>query len=191
MPTIPTSPLSLKVLHPCTRTWDSLDGDTHRRYCDDCNLHVHNVSELTDHQARKLLASPGRICISGLAKSDGLLLTKDRLRDEAKHHLRRRPLLRIAAALGLISIPTALAACAQQRLQGDCNAALSDSKQTTEPEYHRLGGALPAIQHPTPPSSHPDIPAPIYPGMMQRPTLAPHRSINLPPTPAPLDPHDP
>ncbi len=165
-------PFSLKVLHPCTRSWDSLQGDNRRRYCDDCNLHVWNASELTENQARDLLAAPGRVCMGGMAKADGLLLTKERLCEEAKQHLRRRPLLRIAAALGLISIPTALAACAQ-RPAGDVSRLSGKvavpSQQNTDPPLMRPPGDLAA---PPPPVLH-DPPRPIYPGEMRLPTPPP------------------
>lgn len=150
---MPNHPISLTVLHPCTRTWNSLEsvsGDRTRRYCDQCDLHVNNVSELSDAQAHQLMLTPGRVCISGIAKSDGILLTKSRLREEARIHIRRRPLLRIAAALGLISLPTALIACNQKSTTPDSSTSSTSPQEPTtqsnNPTDGLSGSTIPQIQ---------------------------------------------
>jgi hypothetical protein len=56
---------------PCPVKWESMIGDEKRRYCEHCQLHVHNLSAMTTSERDELLA-PGaeRKCISYLTCED-------------------------------------------------------------------------------------------------------------------------
>ena len=60
----------IRIPEPCHASWDEMrqeEGD-HRRFCDHCTKHVHDLSALTERQARALLDSSFRdgvsICVS-------------------------------------------------------------------------------------------------------------------------------
>ena len=55
---------NLTVPSPCEADWDSMIGNDRMRFCEHCNLDVHNLSLLTRNQAERLVArSNGRLCI--------------------------------------------------------------------------------------------------------------------------------
>lgn len=51
-----------KIKAPCPKKWDELDGDAKRRFCSECKLHVHNLSEMSARERSDFLCSPGRKC---------------------------------------------------------------------------------------------------------------------------------
>lgn len=55
-----------KIAKPCPKLWSELDGEGRRRFCEQCQHHVHNLSEMTPQEQRKLLASSKkeRICVA-------------------------------------------------------------------------------------------------------------------------------
>lgn len=56
---------------PCPANWDEMKGDEKKRYCEHCQLHVHNLSEMTPDEQRDLLSSDDtRKCISYVARID-------------------------------------------------------------------------------------------------------------------------
>lgn len=49
---------------PCSEDWDSMTGTDLIRFCEHCQLSVHDVSEMNSKQFRRLLArSRGRLCV--------------------------------------------------------------------------------------------------------------------------------
>jgi len=61
------SRLHLPIQNPCHEDWTAMpsDGDA-RRFCDQCNQHVHDLSSMTEHGARTVLAerrANGRVCV--------------------------------------------------------------------------------------------------------------------------------
>jgi hypothetical protein len=68
----------MRVASPCPTSWDAMKGDNRARYCDLCDLHVYNISELTRKEVTKLIAEKeGRICARLYKRTDGTVLTKD------------------------------------------------------------------------------------------------------------------
>ena len=68
----------LRIASPCQTSWEQMRGDDRARFCESCNLHVYNISELTRKQAEALIASTeGRICARMYRRADGTVLTKD------------------------------------------------------------------------------------------------------------------
>lgn len=50
---------------PCPKDWKQMQGDGKRRYCEHCQLHVHNLSAMSPSEQRSLLASAqDRICVA-------------------------------------------------------------------------------------------------------------------------------
>lgn len=50
---------------PCPKDWDQMQGDGKCRYCEQCQLHVHNLSAMTVREQRQLIASSnGRLCVA-------------------------------------------------------------------------------------------------------------------------------
>lgn len=88
-PAAPTSTLrisldQLRVASPCAANWDDMEGDTVRRLCADCGLHVHNVSAMTPEQAEEFLgmvaqeAGAGRrVCVRLYKRADGTVITRN------------------------------------------------------------------------------------------------------------------
>lgn len=56
---------------PCPVKWESMVGDEKRRYCEHCQLHVHNLSAMTTAERNEVLApSPEHKCISYLTRAN-------------------------------------------------------------------------------------------------------------------------
>jgi hypothetical protein len=74
-----TDPLSnLKIASPCPIRWEEMKGDDRARFCDHCDLHVYNISELTRRQAVALIEkTEGRLCGRIYRRADGSILTRD------------------------------------------------------------------------------------------------------------------
>ena len=55
---------NLTITSPCTAEWNSMIGNDQVRFCEHCNLDVHNLSLMTRSQAQRLVArSNGRLCV--------------------------------------------------------------------------------------------------------------------------------
>ncbi len=68
----------LRVATPCHVGWERMAGDERVRFCDQCNLHVYNLSAMTKEQVASLIASTeGRICARLYRRADGTVLTRD------------------------------------------------------------------------------------------------------------------
>ena len=69
---------AIDVASPCSASWDSMRGDERVRHCEDCQLNVYNLSEMTRDAARDLIAKQeGRLCVRFYRREDGTLLTRD------------------------------------------------------------------------------------------------------------------
>ncbi len=71
----------IRIASPCDVPWDAMKGDDRRRYCDRCELHVHNISAMTRAEAEAFLQSAlsagGRVCGTFYRRADGTILTQD------------------------------------------------------------------------------------------------------------------
>lgn len=74
---------SVRIASPCPVKWQHMTpiGAGERvRYCDQCRLNVHNMSDMTRDEAEAFLRSiaPGeRMCGSFWRRADGTILTRD------------------------------------------------------------------------------------------------------------------
>ncbi len=56
------SPIQIKTA--CPKNWAELVGDDKKRFCSECNLHVHNAARLTQVEASTLVAKANsRVCM--------------------------------------------------------------------------------------------------------------------------------
>ena len=105
----------IRIATPCRASWASMRGDDRRRFCDECKLHVYNLSAMTRVQAEELIAATEqRTCVRLFRRVDGTVLTSDcpmGLRETARLRLGRL----VAATLALV----AFAAWGASMLQGD------------------------------------------------------------------------
>jgi hypothetical protein len=74
-----TSPLEgVRVAAPCKADWEKMVGDERVRYCNQCSLHVYNLSGMTKREAEGLVAnSEGRLCVRYYRRADGSILTSN------------------------------------------------------------------------------------------------------------------
>lgn len=82
----------MRVGVPCERAWDELEGGGDRRHCGDCDRIVHNVSAMSREEAQTMLddAAPGRVCVFGVARGDGTLMTAEEVPGRIADWLRRK-----------------------------------------------------------------------------------------------------
>jgi hypothetical protein len=162
------SPLpQLRVTEPCPIKWESMRGDGRTRFCDQCQLHVHNVSALSGREAARLLAAaPGRVCMNGMARGDGTLVTRESLAEVLRQQGASRwriAAVRAAAWLGLGTVAASLAACCPIRLGGSVlmpEPCLPRRDCELPPRW--IGGDVVIIREPSPPCPpySPERPAP-------------------------------
>jgi len=50
------------ILSPCSEDWEAMRGDDRRRFCDICEKHVHNLSAMTETEARSVVANKD-VCV--------------------------------------------------------------------------------------------------------------------------------
>ncbi len=109
---------SITVTSPCLADWDQMTGNDQIRFCEHCNLKVHNISELTYSRAARLVArSQGRLCLRYYRDSQGAAITKQAT---GKMHQIGRRASRLAAGAfsATLSLCTAVAQ-SSERLQSN------------------------------------------------------------------------
>jgi hypothetical protein len=74
----------VRIASPCPVKWEDMRGDERARHCDQCDLKVHNISELTRGEAEAYLSGVAaemgagrRVCLGFYRRADGTILTKD------------------------------------------------------------------------------------------------------------------
>lgn len=109
---------SVQIASPCSAGWENMKGDNVTRFCADCKLHVHNISEMTSDQAEAFLqesVGADRVCIRMFRRADGTILTQDCPVGIALWRRRARYAVGRAAAALLFLASGGLIATAQQR----------------------------------------------------------------------------
>lgn len=99
---------SLRIVEPCPKKWADMAGDGKKRFCEHCNLHVHNLSAMKPRQIQALAQTPGRRCVAYLETADGRIRTRSRL-DFFRHSLSRSR--RLAASLLALLFPFSFVGC--------------------------------------------------------------------------------
>jgi hypothetical protein len=78
MPKQDSSLDNLRIASPCTAAWDDMVGTDWMRYCQQCRLHVYNLSALSRNEAEEFVRQRGeRTCVRFYRRADGTMLTDD------------------------------------------------------------------------------------------------------------------
>ena len=89
---------NVRVAAPCPANWDRMYGNERVRFCDQCQLNVYNLSEMSRAEAERLIAqAEGRLCVRYYKRKDGSILTQNC--PVGLRALKRR-LSRVATAIG-------------------------------------------------------------------------------------------
>jgi hypothetical protein len=68
----------IEIAAPCNASWDDMDGNEQMRFCNQCSLHVYNLSAMTAAAAEELILSrEGKLCVRLYRRADGTVLTED------------------------------------------------------------------------------------------------------------------
>jgi hypothetical protein len=68
----------IRIASSCPVSWERMTGDARVRFCDECNLHVYNIGEMTRAEAETLFANTeGRLCARVYRRADGTVITRD------------------------------------------------------------------------------------------------------------------
>ena len=132
---------NLTIPSPCTSDWNSMKGNDLVRFCEHCDLSVHNLSQITRNQAQRLVArSNGRLCVRYYEDSMGRPLTlpvKQRL-----HRIGRRASQIAAGAFSAtLSVTNAIAQPSANFQAGN----LSPSAATETSARWSLGSSIVGI----------------------------------------------
>ena len=67
----------VSIKQPCLMSWSEMDGDAAKRFCEHCQKHVHNFSEMSAQNVAQLIGSGESICAKIQRRSDGSIITKN------------------------------------------------------------------------------------------------------------------
>src|SRR4051812_959415 len=115
------------VASPCPARWEDMEGDEQRRFCDQCRLHVYNLSAMTRAEATALVSgAEGRLCAGFFRRADGTILTSDcPIGLRAARAAAAAALRRIAAAVALVvGAVLSLGTGREQRVEAPAGAAV-------------------------------------------------------------------
>ena len=148
--------MPLQIAKPCPKSWDEMAGDTQRRFCGHCQLHVYNLSAMPDKDREELIARRGeRLCIAYELRPDGSVVTPENgngnVRSKGKWDWARgtaQPVRRAAAAVLATVMPGLMAACSHNKrtLMGEVcppPGPLKESNVVKEKPVMMLGTPLP------------------------------------------------
>lgn len=139
-----------KLSHPCSQDWNAMTGDDKRRFCEGCQLHVHNLSAMSHTEQQSLLAKRGvRQCVAYVLKDDSIQVRS------GSWLLLQRLLYygRAGMAFGLMVLTLGLSSCVSKAPKAE-QSNIPDS-QTCKPRPTPLNGRMVAGGITTPPPSMP------------------------------------
>src|SRR5262245_15722474 len=135
----------LRVVSPCTTSWEAMQGGGSRRHCQECNKPVYDFAALTPREIAGLLeASGGRLCGRLTRDAAGRLLTREPSPAPDPLAARRVSPLAAATVAAVVALGGGLAGAAQA---GPAAAAASlapegaGEPQTWQNRPQRAGGA--------------------------------------------------
>jgi len=89
---------NVRIAAPCPADWDSMYGNERVRFCEQCQLNVYNLSDMSRAEAEELIGrAEGGLCVRYYKRSDGSILTQNC--PVGLRRLKRR-LSRVATAIG-------------------------------------------------------------------------------------------
>jgi hypothetical protein len=69
---------AVRIAVPCPANWDNLYGNERVRFCDQCQLNVYNLSEMSKAEAEHLIGqTEGRLCVRYYKRRDGSIITQN------------------------------------------------------------------------------------------------------------------
>jgi hypothetical protein len=69
---------NVRVAAPCPADWDGMYGNERMRFCDQCQLNVYNLSEMSRADAERLIGqAEGRLCVRYYRRRDGSIMTRN------------------------------------------------------------------------------------------------------------------
>lgn len=144
-----SEPPPFRIAKPCPKQWGDMSGDAKRRFCEHCQLHVHNLSAMSDQERGEFVAkTQGHACISYELRSDGSMVTP------RKWPRLLAPLGRVqqvAAALLAACLPMVLSACTtRSRLGGSIALPNEAEAKSTDEKSSTLVGMM-VFDPPKPP----------------------------------------
>ncbi len=122
------------IASPCAMDWHAMPGDDRRRFCNRCQLHVHDLSAMTAAEAEALLraAGQGRLCVRLHRRADGKVMTQD-----CPVGRRRRWRRAFARAIAfVVAFGSGLAACARSSSPARDRARMGDVALPALPPPH-------------------------------------------------------
>lgn len=130
------------IASPCVADWNEMRGNDVVRFCEHCNLNVHDLSAMTRTKATKLvLKSKGRLCVRYIRQPDGAIQTATRQVYQISRRASRIAAGVFSAALSLSS--TAYAQGEVRRPNEKENVVASEMlKQRDEGKIHSLKGTI-------------------------------------------------
>lgn len=107
---------NIRIVSPCSADWDSMTGNEQVRFCEHCNLHVNNLSEMTRKEALRLVRhSKGQLCARYYQRPDGTIQTHSP--HAHLHEIKRRVSTLVAGAFtAVLSLSASVAAQAPQSI---------------------------------------------------------------------------
>src|SRR5215813_13613862 len=68
----------VRVAAPCPAHWDSMYGNERVRFCDQCQVNVYNLSDMSKAEAERLIGqAEGRLCVRYYKRRDGSIITQN------------------------------------------------------------------------------------------------------------------
>lgn len=64
---------NLPINEPCHADWSAMDGDRQKRFCGECSKHVHNLSAMTEPEAKAVLTTVEQPCVRYTCNPDGTI----------------------------------------------------------------------------------------------------------------------
>ncbi|HWN11395.1 MAG TPA: ankyrin repeat domain-containing protein [Pyrinomonadaceae bacterium] len=122
---------NLSIPSPCEADWNSMKGNDQVRFCEHCELSVHNLSKMTRHQAERLVSrANGRLCVQFVSGENGKPLLAEA---GMKLHRISRRVSRIAAGAftATLSVSSAAAHSYQSCPSRQFNSAATISQPTS------------------------------------------------------------
>ena len=100
---------NLTVPAPCHADWDAMKGNDQVRFCEHCDLSVHNLSQMTPPQALRLVSqSNGRLCVRFEQDPRGRIV-RTPVKQKLHHISRRASRIAAGAFTATLSLTSAVA----------------------------------------------------------------------------------
>ncbi len=101
----------INIPTPCTADWDTMVGNDVVRFCQHCNLSVHDLSRMTRLEATRLiLNSKGKLCARYVLRPDGGVATTNPVHTQLHSIKRQATRLAAGAFTAALSLSSSIAA---------------------------------------------------------------------------------